>query len=130
MSKNWMKSLTEFKEAMHRKNLSWRQMANEQLMPLLQKYMERRDWVSVANIAFMLWENSNCTQKEVISEMGKLFENCKHYRIVVAMKPLVFDDTFPRKPDKDDIIEIVLDKLKNGELDDNFVVVVEAKKET
>ena len=55
--------------------------------------------------------------------------NCKRYHVVVAMKPLVFDDNFARKPDKDDIIEIVLDKLKDGELDDNFVVVVEAKKE-
>ena len=56
--------------------------------------------------------------------------NCKRYRVVVAMKPLVFDDNFPRKPDKNSIIEIVLDKLKDGELDDHFVVVVEAKKET
>ena len=57
--------------------------------------------------------------------------NCKRYHVVVAMKPLVFDDDFPRKPDKNSILEIVLDKLKDGELDDNFVVVVmEAKKET
>ena len=56
--------------------------------------------------------------------------NCKSYHVVVAMKPWVFDDTFPRKPDKDSILELVLDKLKDGELDDNFVVVVmEAKKE-
>jgi len=43
------------------------------------------------------------------------------------MKPLVFDDVFSRKPDKDSILELVLDKLKDGELDENFVVVVEAK---
>ena len=53
--------------------------------------------------------------------------NTKRYHVVVAMKPLVFDDAFPKKPDKDAIIEIVLDKLKDGKLDDNFVVVVEAK---
>ena len=53
----------------------------------------------------------------------------ERYHVVVAMKPLVFDDAFPKKPDKDAIIEIVLGKLKDGELDENFVVVVEAKKE-
>jgi len=41
------------------------------------------------------------------------------------MKPWVFEDAFPKKPDKDAIIEILLDKLKDGELDDHFVVVVE-----
>ena len=56
--------------------------------------------------------------------------NGKRYHVVVAMKPLVFDDIFPRKPDKNSILELVLDKLKDGELADNFVVVVmEAKKE-
>ena len=56
---------------------------------------------------------------------------CERYHVVVAMKPLIFDDDFPKKPDKDSILELVLDKLKDGELDDNFVVVVvEAKKET
>ena len=54
---------------------------------------------------------------------------CERYHVVVAMKPLVFDDDFPEKPDKNSILEIVLDKLKDGELDDHFVVVVEAKKE-
>ena len=53
--------------------------------------------------------------------------NGKRYHVVVAMKPLVFDDAFPKKPDKNSILELVLDKLKDGELDDNFVVVVEAK---
>jgi len=56
--------------------------------------------------------------------------NCKRYHVVVAMKPLVFDDAFAKKPDKNSILELVLDKLKDGELDNNFVVVVvEAKKE-
>ena len=53
----------------------------------------------------------------------------ERYHVVVAMKPWVFDDAFSRKPDKDSILELVLGKLKDGELDDNFVVVVEAKKE-
>ena len=56
--------------------------------------------------------------------------NCKRYHVVVAMKPWVFDDVFSKKPDKNSILEIVLDKLKDGEMDDHFVVVVEAKKET
>ena len=51
------------------------------------------------------------------------------YHVVVAMKPLVFDDDFARKPDKNSILQFLLDKLKDGELDENFVVVVEAKKE-
>ena len=51
------------------------------------------------------------------------------YHVVVAMKPWVFDDDFPKKPDKNSILQFLLDKLKDGELDDNFVVVVEAKKE-
>ena len=54
--------------------------------------------------------------------------NCKRYHVVVAMKPLVFDDDFARKPDKNSILQFLLDKLKDGELDKNFVVVVEAKK--
>ena len=55
--------------------------------------------------------------------------NYKRYHVVVAMKPLVFDDDFPKKPDKNCILEVLMDKLKDGELDVNFVVVVEAKKE-
>jgi len=54
--------------------------------------------------------------------------NCKRYHVVVAMKPWVFDDDFPEDPDKNWILEILLRKLKDGELDDHFVVVVEAKK--
>ena len=54
---------------------------------------------------------------------------CERYHVVVAMKPLVFDDAFARKPDKNSILEFLLEKLKDGELDENFVVVVEAKKE-
>ena len=49
------------------------------------------------------------------------------YHVVVAMNPWVFDDDFPKKPDKNCILEVLMDKLKDGELDSNFVVVVEAK---
>ena len=55
---------------------------------------------------------------------------CERYHVVVAMKPLVFDDDFPSKPDKKRILKFLLGKLKYGELDDHFVVVVETKKET
>lgn len=66
MNKNWFKNLTKFKKQMAKKiednafekGYSWREMSNEQLLPLIQKYIERRNFVSVANIAFMLWENS------------------------------------------------------------------------
>ena len=54
---------------------------------------------------------------------------CERYHVVVAMKPWVFDGDFARKPDKNSILQFLLDKLKDGELDENFVVVVEAKKE-
>ena len=57
-------------------------------------------------------------------------QNLERYHVVVAMKPLVFDDVFPEEPDKKWILEILLGKLKDGELDDHFIVVVEAKKET
>ena len=53
--------------------------------------------------------------------------NCKCYHVVVAMKPMVFDDAFAKKPDKNKILELVRDKFEDGELDGNFVVVVEAK---
>ena len=55
--------------------------------------------------------------------------NCKRYHVVVAMNPWVFDDDFPEKPDKDKILELVRHGLEHGGLHDNFVVVVEAKKE-
>ena len=55
--------------------------------------------------------------------------NSERYHVVVAMKPWVFDDAFAKKPDKNSILELILDKLKDGELDDKFVVVIEAKKE-
>jgi hypothetical protein len=82
--RNWMKSLTEFKEAMNHKilenmgekGLSWRQMSNEELLPLFQKYIERRDFVSVANIAFMLWENSH-KNSTLQDSLPKLFEESK-----------------------------------------------------
>ena len=55
---------------------------------------------------------------------------CERYHVVVAMKPWVFDGDFcTGKPDKNSILQFLLDKLKDGELDENFVVVVEAKKE-
>lgn len=46
-------------------------------------------------------------------------------RVLVAMKPLVFHDKFTQKPGKEKILEILLDKLKDGELDSHFIVVVE-----
>lgn len=39
------------------KGISWRNMQKDRMVGLIQKYTERQDWVSVANIAFMLWEN-------------------------------------------------------------------------
>lgn len=43
-------------ENWHEKGISWRKSPKDYLVGLIQKYAERRDWVSVANIAFMLWE--------------------------------------------------------------------------
>ena len=83
--KNWMKNLTEFKNQMGKKiednafekGYSWRKMSNEQLLPLIQKYIERRDFVSVANIAFMLWENSHKDSAPILEGIDKLFEEKK-----------------------------------------------------
>ena len=71
-------------------------------------------------------EADKLTKQEQVNETM----NYKRFHVVVAMKPLVFDDDFPRKPDKNKILELVRDKLQDGEVNDNFVVVVEAKKET
>jgi len=49
----------------------------------------------------------------------------RKFRVVVAMRPWIFNDVFAKKPDKDAILEILLDKLKDKELDDHFVVIVE-----
>lgn len=49
----------------------------------------------------------------------------RKYRVVVAMRPWVFHDKFAKKPDKNTILEMLLDKLKDKKLDDHFVVVVE-----
>jgi hypothetical protein len=49
----------------------------------------------------------------------------RKYRVVVAMRPWVFRDKFPRKPDKNAVLEMLLDKLQKKELDDRFVVLVE-----
>lgn len=49
----------------------------------------------------------------------------RKYRVVVAMRPWVFRDKFPRKPDKNAVLEMLLGKLQKKELDDRFVVLVE-----
>ena len=62
---DWRKNLGKFKERMlHKirenmaeKGLSWRKMETEELEGLLIIYGQRKKWVSIANIAFMIWEN-------------------------------------------------------------------------
>jgi hypothetical protein len=49
----------------------------------------------------------------------------RKYRVLVAMQPWIFNDLFAKKPNKDTILEILLNKLQCKELDDHFVVVVE-----
>jgi hypothetical protein len=49
----------------------------------------------------------------------------RKYRVVVAMRPWVFRDKFPRRPDKNAVLEMLLGKLQKKELDDRFVVLVE-----
>ena len=61
---NWITSLNQFIGEMMTKILqnipekgySWRTVGKDYLYGCIQKYAERHDWVSVANIAFMLWE--------------------------------------------------------------------------
>jgi len=49
--------IKRIQQNMPEKDLSWRQMRDQKLILLLQKYVIHKDWVSVANVAFMLWEN-------------------------------------------------------------------------
>jgi len=53
----------------------------------------------------------------------------RKFRVLVAMHPLVFNDFFEKKPDKEAVLEIVLDKLQRKELDEKFIVVVEEVKQ-
>ena len=62
---DWKENLSMFNSEMFRviclnmpeKGKSWRRMRDEDLLNLLDDYIERHDFVSVANISFMLWEN-------------------------------------------------------------------------
>ena len=64
---SWNKNLGRFKEGMmHKiranmkeKGLSWRGMSEEELLKLMLKFIQRKDWTSAANIAFFLWENAD-----------------------------------------------------------------------
>jgi len=64
-SNDWDINLEIFKEQMEskitenmaEKGLSWRKMEHEELEGLLIIYGQRKKWVSIANIAFMIWEN-------------------------------------------------------------------------
>ena len=77
MSRNWHENMANFVAEMSNKieanevekGTSWRTMSSEQLLPLIQKYIERRDYVSVANIAFMLWENRK-VEKTMRRDLG------------------------------------------------------------
>ena len=71
-SDEWVEDLEAFKNAMKQKildnmkekHLSWKVMFNIQLQPLVDKYLRRRDWVSAANILFMIWENEQRRRRE------------------------------------------------------------------
>ena len=63
-------------------------------------------------------DNEACIAETMKTKTKRKFNR---YHVVVAMNPWVFDDDFPKKPDKNSILEVLMDKLKDGELDDNFV---------
>jgi len=62
---DWKQNLSSFygemfhaiSENMGEKGKSWRIMSDKDLLNLIDEYLERQDFVSVANISFMLWEN-------------------------------------------------------------------------
>lgn len=62
---NWCWNVNQFRDQMmgkisknlKEKGLSWREMSNKELSKVMAKFQQRKDWVSVANIAFMIWEN-------------------------------------------------------------------------
>lgn len=86
LSQAWQKNLVAFRKAMTNKILknlpkkgqSWREMDSERLRDLMQRYAERSDWVSVANISFFLWENENIPARKIpaLEDMGLFKEDC------------------------------------------------------
>ncbi len=69
---DWKKNLKEFQYQMiqkiafnfEEKGLSWRTMSVPELEMLISKYLDRKDYASVANIAFMLFENRSREAKK------------------------------------------------------------------
>lgn len=49
--------MREIEKNMEEKGHGWRLMTNDDLRDLIVDYTLCEDWVSVGNIAFMLWEN-------------------------------------------------------------------------
>ena len=70
----YLENLTKFKDEMMKKiqqnmeekGFSWSDKEALHWLPsLFQKHIDRNDWVSVANIAFMLWENERLQYREM-----------------------------------------------------------------
>jgi hypothetical protein len=62
----------KIEDNMQEKGLSWRESTPPYLLDRLHRYVIRNDWVSVANICFMLWENEG--EKRKPSDLKPLFE--------------------------------------------------------
>ena len=64
----------------------------------------------------------NRMQKQTLEKKRAYF---RKYRVMVAMHPWIFTDRFPRKPGRDSILELLMNKIENKELGHLFVVHVE-----
>ena len=79
VEKNYLWNVGQFRQQMtdrivedvKEKGTSWREMTTKELQKLLSKYRKRKDWVSVANIAFMIWENEWRTKISETKEVNK-----------------------------------------------------------
>lgn len=63
--KKFEKNLNDFQDLMFNKILynfsekdfSWRSMNKKELLKILDRYLFSENWISIANLCFMLWEN-------------------------------------------------------------------------
>lgn len=53
-------------------------------------------------------------------------QQMQEYRVLIAMHPIIFYEKFMHKPNREAILELLLDRLKEKKLDDKFVIIIRA----